>query len=71
MLLHRGLEDFPETAGKNDMLCCGCQEPLHPSEAVSVNQLRDNPLKAGGQQLMQFLVCYSCTLSRCEHLGRC
>lgn len=68
MYLRHGIESFPECVG-SQIQCCGCQEPLQLSDAISIEYIRPNPDGSGREQLLQFLVCTTCTLKRVEPFG--
>lgn len=69
MLLSHGMEVFPEVSAV-PIICCGCQKFLPGTDTICIQYTRDNPDGSGNQQLLQFLVCTTCTLQRVDHFGR-
>lgn len=68
MLLKHGVEDFPECRGL-PIFCYGCKATTYSEETIAVSKMRVK--EDGGQELVQFLACYSCVLEKTDHAGRC
>ena len=68
MLLHHGVEDFPECEGKT-IACGGCHKHLQLPECISLVYLQ----QVGEEkfQVQMSLVCTDCVLSKLEAQGRC
>ncbi len=67
MLLRKGEEDFPECKGL-PIFCHGCHITKYSHETIAVSQMREK--EDGGLEMVQFLSCYSCVLTKTSHYGR-
>ena len=68
MMLQKGFDVFPECKGL-PIFCHGCKLTQYSEETISVSQLREK--ENGGLEMVQFLSCYSCVLTKTSHFGRC
>lgn len=67
MMLRKAIDDFPETVGL-PVICWGCKKFSYSHETIAVSQLREK--QDGGLELVQFLSCYTCVLTKTSHFGR-
>jgi hypothetical protein len=68
MLLHHGVDDFPEAIGKT-IACGGCNKHLQLPECISIVYLQQ--IAEGKQQVQMSLVCMECVVTKLEPMGKC
>ena len=67
MMLQRGVDVFPETKGL-PIFCHSCKGLHYAEETISVSYTREKA-EGEGQEIVQFLVCYSCATTRPDCVG--
>lgn len=68
MILQHGITVFPECAGL-PIFCQTCRQTTYAEATISVSLTREK--KEGGQEIVQFLVCYPCATDRADTIGSC
>lgn len=68
MMLRKGEDDFPECIGL-PIFCHGCHATKYSHETIAVSQMREK--EDGKMEMVQFLSCYTCVLTKTSQGGTC